>query len=140
MLSGEDEGSVPTTTESEPIASVTEIPITIQSRVLASPYPNLPFISPGQVTQWGQFHQDSTKETYVLTKGPQRDSRWDLQGKILYHTIPGGAVGETNSVWNEPRRRDAIGTAEEQVEVPDDEDEDEEEDWGPHLAALATLP
>ncbi|KAL8207235.1 UNVERIFIED_CONTAM: hypothetical protein K2H54_049644 [Gekko kuhli] len=108
---------------------------TIQSQMLPSPYPTFPLIPQGQLTQWSQFKPDSTAEMYVLTKGPRRDSRWDLPGPLVYQPIPGYGLGETSSVWTETRPRDREAPVEEQVELEDDEYKDEE-DWGPRLAAL----
>ncbi|KAL8220622.1 UNVERIFIED_CONTAM: hypothetical protein K2H54_050770 [Gekko kuhli] len=90
----------------------------------------------GQLTQWGQFHPDSTAEMYVLTEGPCRDSRWDLLGPMVYQHMPGDVMGETSSVWTETRPRGPDAPAEEQVELEEDDYKDEDEDWGSSLAAL----
>ncbi|KAL8185416.1 UNVERIFIED_CONTAM: hypothetical protein K2H54_050572 [Gekko kuhli] len=54
----------------------------LQTRVVPNPFSmhNLgPVMTAGSLTQWGHFNPGSTMETYILTEGPQRDSRWDPQ-------------------------------------------------------------
>ncbi|KAL8219329.1 UNVERIFIED_CONTAM: hypothetical protein K2H54_056718 [Gekko kuhli] len=131
-MSGVEGEEVPTTTDTTTNPPVTEAP----NRLLPSPYPMFPLIPQGQLTQWGQFNPDSTTETYVLTEGPRRDSRWDLPGPLVYQPIPGDGLGETSSMWTEMRPRDREALVEDQVELEDNEYEDKEEDWGPRLVAL----
>ncbi|KAL8203393.1 UNVERIFIED_CONTAM: hypothetical protein K2H54_051170 [Gekko kuhli] len=102
---------------------------TFQARMVPNPYPTYPtypMIALGQLTQWGQFHSDSTAKTYLLTEGLQHDSRWDLQGQAIYQLMLEEGMGETSS--RTPH--------EEQVELEDDDLEDDDDQWGTCLANL----
>ncbi|KAL8203344.1 UNVERIFIED_CONTAM: hypothetical protein K2H54_049295, partial [Gekko kuhli] len=97
---------------------------TFQARMVPNPYPMYLaylMVGPGQLTQWGQFHPDLTAETYLLTEGLRRESRWDLQGQALFQPVLEEGVGETSSVWLDPRPRRSRTPHEEQVELEDDD-------------------
>ncbi|KAL8185628.1 UNVERIFIED_CONTAM: hypothetical protein K2H54_056203 [Gekko kuhli] len=126
---------------------VTEVPVTTGAPITTAPvmaapicrYPTYlayPMVGLGQLTQWGQFHPDSTAETYLLTEGLRHDSRWDLQGQSLYQPMLEEGAGETSSVWLDPRPTHLRTLHEEQVELEDDDLEKDDDQWGTRLANL----
>ncbi|KAL8221513.1 UNVERIFIED_CONTAM: hypothetical protein K2H54_068919 [Gekko kuhli] len=96
-MSGADEESVSTTTETTATTPVTETPVTTTAPIMAAP----------------------------ITYAP--DSQWDLHEQVIYQPMPGEGMGDMSSVWNEPVPRGPDVLAEEQVELDDDEEEDEED-------------
>ncbi|KAL8190347.1 UNVERIFIED_CONTAM: hypothetical protein K2H54_048894 [Gekko kuhli] len=111
----------------------------LQAQMLPNPfsmYPLMPLMATGQLTQWGHFHPESTAETYLLTEGPRRDSRWDPQGHMAYQTLHGDAGGETSLVWLKLWQGGMRTPPAKQVIVEDDNEEDEDDQWTNRLANL----
>ncbi|KAL8221652.1 UNVERIFIED_CONTAM: hypothetical protein K2H54_073483 [Gekko kuhli] len=119
----------------------------LQPRVVPNPFlmHNLgPVMTAGSLTQWGHFNPGSTMETYILTEGPRRDSRWDpkTQGGYQassYSTDPGGSLEGSSSEWYEQAPDGCEGTPAE-IEVPMEGAtggvEDEDDLWMRRLATL----